>query len=161
MSVEESINRIKSENGMEDKIFDVIVPTEELIESKNNKQKITKKSLYPGYVFVQLNLDTALWQKIQSLPRVAKFIGEGKIPTPLSDKDVEVLIFKYKEERTPRPRISFEVGEIVRIKEGSFANFNGTVEEYDVTHGKLKLNVSIFSRNTPIEILHNQVEKVL
>jgi transcriptional antiterminator NusG len=161
MAVEFAISHFKNEDEMKQRIFDVVVPIEELIDSKNNKERITKKSLYPGYVFAQLDLNTMLWQRIQSLPKVSKFIGEGKIPTPLSEKDVEVMLSKHKEKRTPRPKVSFEVGEVVRIKEGSFADFNGVVEEYDLAHGKLKLNVSIFSRNTPIEILHNQVEKIL
>jgi len=161
MTVEISINKFKEDSEISDRIFEIIVPTEELIDSKNNKKRIVKKSLYPGYVFASLDLNTTLWHKIQSLPRVAKFIGEGKIPTPLSSKDVEVMISKHKEQRAPRPRVNFDVGEIVRIKEGSFANFNGTVEEYDLIHGKLKLNVSIFGRNTPIEILFSQVEKIV
>jgi transcriptional antiterminator NusG len=95
------------------------------------------------------------------MPKVGKFIGESKKPTPLSTKDIELILAKANEKKAPKPKISFDDGEIVRIKEGPFANFNGVVEEYDLEHGKLKLNVSIFGRSTPVEIMYNQVEKVV
>ena len=161
MAVQRAILEFAKQVGLSEKIGEVIVPIEELIDTKKGEKKIIKKSLYSGYVFAQLDLDTALWQKIQALPKVSKFISEGKKPTPLSSKDIELIIKKTYEEKVPRPKVFFEQGETVRIKEGSFANFNGVVEEYDSEHGKLKLNVSIFGRNTPVEILYNQVELVV
>jgi transcriptional antiterminator NusG len=159
--VKETIIRFASENALEHKIGEVAVPTEKLIDTKKGEQKIVEKSLYSGYVFAELDLDLSLWQKIQSLPKVSKFISEGKKPTPLSTKDVELILKKTNEEKAPRPKIFFEPNETVRIKEGSFANFNGVVEEYDVSRGLLTLNVSIFGRNTPVEMLYNQVEKIV
>ncbi len=108
-----------------------------------------------------LDLDTALWHKIQSLPKVSRFIGESKKPTPLSEKDISLILEKAEKKGAPKPKISFDDGESVRIIEGPFANFTGVVEEYDMVHGKLRLNVSIFGRSTPVEILYSQVEKIV
>jgi transcriptional antiterminator NusG len=160
-AVKKGIELIAIENGIEDKVEAVIVPTEEVIEVKNGEKKITERVLYSGYVFAHLNLDTDLWHKVQSLPRVSRFIGEGKKATPLSDADIKVILDKMENKSAPKPKVDFEKGEMVRIVDGPFANFTGMVEEYDLDHGKLKLNVSIFGRNTPVEILYTQVEKIL
>ena len=160
-AVKRAIEQMAKDYGLEDKIDKVVVPTEEVIEVKNGQKKITERSLYSGYVFAHIDLDTALWHKIQSLPKVSRFIGEQKTPTPLSKSDIEVILEKMEHKAPPRPKIDFEKGEMVRIIEGPFANFTGTVEEYDLDHGKLKLNVSIFGRNTPVEILYSQVEKIV
>ncbi len=160
-SVKRAIENLIRENKVENRLEQIVVPTEDIIEVKNNKKKITERSLYPGYVFIKVDLDTALWHLIQSLPRVGRFIGEAKKPTPLSDSDIETILEKVKNRAAPKPKISFETGEVVRIIEGPFANFTGTVEEYDMEHRRLKLNVSIFGRSTPIEILYSQVEKIV
>ncbi len=159
--VQKAIKSLINELGIDDKLKQVIVPTEDVIEIKNGKKKITAKSLYPGYVFAEIDLDTSLWHKIQSLPKVGRFIGESKKPTPLSQKDIELILDKVNNRSAPKPKVSFENGESVRIIDGPFANFNAIVEEYDMAHGKLKLNVSIFGRSTPIEILSTQVEKTI
>jgi transcriptional antiterminator NusG len=160
-SVKAAIETMAQQLGLQDKIEEVVVPTEDVIEVKNGKKKITERSLYPGYVFAKMDLDTDLWHKIQSLPRVSRFIGEQKTPTPLSEKDVQNILDKVENRAAPKPKISFEPGEMVRIIDGPFANFTGMVEEYDLEHGKLKLNVSIFGRSTPVEILYSQVEKII
>ena len=103
----------------------------------------------------------ALWHKIQSLPKVGRFIGEAKKPTPLTEKDINTILEKVQKRAAPKPKIFFEDGESVRITEGPFANFTGIVEEYDMIHGKLRLNVSIFGRSTPVDILYSQVEKII
>ena len=95
------------------------------------------------------------------MPRVSRFIGEQKTPTALSEADIKVILDKMEQKAAPRPKVDFETGEMVRIVDGPFANFTGMVEEYDLDHGKLKLNVSIFGRNTPVEILYTQVEKII
>ncbi len=160
-AVKRAIEQMAIDYGLEDKIKQVVVPTEEVIEVKNGVKKITERSLYSGYVFAHIDLDTALWHKIQSLPKVSRFIGEQKTPTPLSQADVDLILEKLEKKAPPRPKVDFETGEMVRIIEGPFANFTGVVEEYDLDHGKLKLNVSIFGRNTPVEILYSQVEKII
>ncbi len=160
-AVKRAIEQLAIDYGLQDKIDQVVVPTEEVIEVKNGEKKITERSLYSGYVFAHIDLDTALWHKIQSLPKVSRFIGEQKTPTPLTQSDIEVILEKMEQKLPPRPKVDFKKGEMVRIIEGPFANFTGMVEEYDLDHGKLKLNVSIFGRNTPVEILYSQVEKII
>ncbi len=160
-AVKRAIENLVKDNGVEEKLKSVLVPTEDVMEVKNGEKKISERSLYPGYAFAELDLDTALWQEIQSLPKVGRFIGESKKPTPLSEKDINVILEKANKKGAPRPKIFFENGENVRIIEGSFANFTGIVEEYDMEHGKLRLNVSIFGRSTPVEILYSQVEKIV
>jgi len=160
-SVKAGIEQLAKDYGLEDKVEQVVVPTEEVIEVKNGEKKITERTLYSGYVFASVDLDTDLWHKIQSLPRVSRFIGEQKTPTALTDADIKVILEKMENQGAPRPKVDFETGEMVRIVDGPFANFTGMVEEYDLDHGKLKLNVSIFGRNTPVEILYTQVEKII
>ncbi len=161
MSVKNAIETLVKDNGIDEQLKEVIVPTEDVIEVKNGKKKISERSLYPGYAFAHLDLDTFLWHKIQSLPRVGRFIGESKKPTPLSEKDIALILEKAEKKGAPKPKIFFEDGESVRITDGPFANFTGVVEEYDMEHGKLRLNVSIFGRSTPVEILYSQVEKIV
>ncbi len=161
MSVKNAIETLVRDNGIGEQLKEVLVPTEDVIEVKNGKKKISERSLYPGYAFAHLDLDTSLWHKIQSLPKVGRFIGESKKPTPLSEKDITLILEKAEKKGAPKPKIYFEDGESVRITEGPFANFTGMVEEYDMEHGKLRLNVSIFGRSTPVEILYSQVEKIV
>ena len=150
-----------SEEMADGKIEQVLVPTEDLIEIKKGEKVIIERPLYSAYVFARIDLDTALWHAIQSMPKVGRFIGESKKPTPLSDKDVQQILNKIEKREKPKPKVSFEEGEMVRIKDGSFANFNGIVESFDLTAGMLKLNVVIFGRNTPVEISYTQVERVV
>lgn len=161
MAVKRAIESLAVDFGLQEQIKEVLVPTEDLIEIKNQKKTIKERSLYPGYCFAHLDLDTALWHRIQMLPKVSRFIGEAKKPAPLSDDDINLILEKVNKREAPKPKIYFEEGETVRIIEGPFANFNGIVEEYDMLHGKLRLNVSIFGRSTPVEILYSQVEKIV
>lgn len=160
-AVKKGIELLAIENGIEEQVESIIVPVEEVIEVKNGEKKITERVLYSGYVFAHVDLDTSLWHKVQSLPRVSRFIGEGKTATPLTASDIKVILDKMEQKSAPRPKVDFEKGEMVRIIDGPFSNFTGMVEEYDLDHGKLKLNVSIFGRNTPVEILYTQVEKII
>lgn len=161
MAVKKAIENLVKDNKIEERLKEIVVPTEDVIEFKNGKEKISERSLYSGYVFANLDLDIELWHRIQSLPKVGRFIGESKKPTPLSEKDISLILEKAYNKAAPKPKISFEEGENVRITEGPFANFTGIVEEYDMVRGLLKLNVSIFGRSTPVEILYSQVEKVI
>jgi transcription termination/antitermination protein NusG len=160
-AVKRAVEQLAIDYGLQNQIEQIVVPTEEVIEVKNGVKKITERSLYPGYAFAHIDLDTDLWHKIQSLPKVSRFIGEQKTPTPLSEADINLILSKLEKRSAPRPKVDFESGEMVRIVDGPFANFTGMVEEYDLDHGKLKLNVSIFGRNTPVEILYTQVEKII
>jgi len=160
-SVKRAIEQLVIDYGIEEKVDRIVVPTEEVIEVKNGEKKITERTLYSGYAFAHIDLDTDLWHKIQSLPRVSRFIGEQKTPTILPASDVKNILDRMEQKAAPRPKVDFETGEMVRIVDGPFSNFTGMVEEYDLNHGTLKLNVSIFGRNTPVEILYTQVEKII
>jgi len=160
-AVKRAIEQLVVDHGIEEKVERIEVPTEQVIEVKNGEKKITERTLYSGYAFAHIDLDTDLWHKIQSLPRVSRFIGEQKTPTALTEADVKNILDRVEQKSAPRPKVDFEIGEMVRIVNGSFSNFTGMVEEYDLDHGKLKLNVSIFGRNTPIEIDYTEVEKIL
>lgn len=160
IAVKNALLRLKEEM-QNDRISEVLVPTEDLIEIKKGKKVVVERPLYPAYAFAKIDLDTALWHQVQSMPKVGRFIGESKRPTPLSEKDINSILEKIEKKAAPRPKIAFDQGETVRIKEGSFANFNGIVENFDMTSGMLTLNVSIFGRNTPVEISYTQVELVV
>lgn len=160
LTVKRALERLAGEMA-DDKISEVLVPTEDLIEIKKGNKTIIERPLYPAYAFAKIDLDTALWHRIQSMPKVGRFIGESKKPTPLSKKDIDSILDKVENRAAAKPKISFDEGEMVRINEGPFANFNGVVEDFDMASGQLKLNVSIFGRNTPVEIAYSQVERVV
>ena len=159
--VREAIFIMIEEMGLEDHITDVIVPTEDVIDVKDGEKRITERSLYSGYVFARIDLNTEIQHMIQSIPKVSGFIGEGSRPTPLSEHDINNILDKVNNRAAPKPKVYFEPGETVRINEGPFANFTATVDEYDLEHGTLKLNVSIFGRATPVDIAYTQVEKII
>ena len=160
-SVKAAIENLMEENNLQDVIAEIVVPTEDVIEVKNGKKKISERSLYSGYVFINIDLSTEIQHMIQSIPRVSGFIGEANHPTPLSDDDINTILDRVQNRAAPKPKVFFELGEMVRIIEGPFANFTGTVDEYDLEHGTLKLNVSIFGRSTPVDISYTQVEKII
>jgi transcriptional antiterminator NusG len=160
-SVKAAIENLMEENNLQDAIAEIVVPTEDVIEVKNGKKKISERSLYSGYVFINIDLSTEIQHMIQSIPRVSGFIGEANHPTPLSDDDINTILDRVQNRAAPKPKVFFELGEMVRIIEGPFANFTGTVDEYDLEHGTLKLNVSIFGRSTPVDISYTQVEKII
>ena len=160
-SVKAAIQNLVEEHKLQDAVSEVIVPTEDVIEVKNGKKKITERSLYSGYVFANIDLTTEIQHMIQSIARVSGFIGEANHPTPLSENDINVILDRVRNRAAPKPKVYFESGEMVRIVDGPFANFTGTVDEYDLEHGTLKLNVSIFGRSTPVDIAYTQVEKII
>ncbi len=159
--VKEAILHLIEEHKLQDAIAEVVVPTEDVIEVKDGKKKISERSLYSGYVFINIDLTTELQHMIQSVPKVSGFIGEANRPTPLSDHDISVILDRVENRAAPKPKVFFDNGEMVRIIDGPFANFTGTVDEYDLEHGTLKLNVSIFGRSTPVDISYTQVEKII
>lgn len=159
LTIKRQIEGLK-EREYGERIGEIVVPVEELITVKNGEQKIVEKALYPAYCFAQLDLDTTMWQKIQSMPKVGKFIGEDKKPVALSKKDVEQILEKDRNRAKPRPKVQFTKGDQVRINEGSFANFTGTVEDFDFNTGILTLDVNIFGRSTNVELDYKTVELV-
>ncbi|PAF45816.1 transcription termination/antitermination protein NusG [Helicobacter sp. 11S02629-2] len=160
-AVKRSIENLALNPEFKDKIKDVILPTEDVYEIKDKKKKVTQKSLYPGYVFINVYLDVKMWHVIQSLPKVGRFIGESKKPTPLREEEINHILEKALNRPAPRPKIFFDVGENIRIIDGPFSNFTAVVETYDIRHKKLVVNVSIFGRNTPVELSYTQVEKII
>ncbi|MDR2151200.1 MAG: transcription termination/antitermination protein NusG [Helicobacteraceae bacterium] len=161
-SVKRSIARMRDELAISDRVFEIVVPTEDVIElNKSGKPKTVERCIYPGYVFAQLELDNDLWHRIQSLPKVSRFIGEEKKPAPLQEKDIQQILEKARNKGPAKHKVFFDTAEQVRIIDGPFANFTGVVEEYEASSGKLRLNVSIFGRSTPVEIEYSKVEKIV
>ena len=139
----------------------VLIPTEKISEVKGGKKKISERKFFPGYILVEMDLTDDAWYLVKNTPGVSGFVGSGKKPIPLAPSDVNDIL-KQQEEKTakPKPKVEFEQGESVRVKEGAFANFNGTVDEINPNKGKLKVMVSIFGRSTPVELEYWQVEKI-
>ena len=128
---------------------------------KDGKKKITERSLYSGYCFINIDLGTEVQHMIQALSRVSGFIGEASHPTPLNDHDIKNILDRVENRAAPKPKVAFDTNEVVRIIDGPFSNFTGVVDAYDMEHGTLKLNVSIFGRATPVDISFAQVEKII
>ena len=152
----------RAENaGMKNLVHQVLIPTEKVSEVKAGKKKISERKFFPGYILVEMELTDDSWYLVKNTPGVSGFVGSGKKPIALGEADIQNII-QQQEEKTskPKPKVEFEVGESVRVKEGAFANFNGSVEELNPNRGKLKVMVSIFGRATPVELEYWQVEKI-
>lgn len=150
--------RVESMN-MGDKIFRVVVPMEDEIQVKDGKRKIVKRKIYPGYVLVEMILTDASWYVVRNTPGVTGFVGTGNKPIPLREEEAQQILRQMGVEE-PRPRIDVSVGENVRVTSGPFENFIGTIEEIEPEKGKIKVMVSMFGRETPVELDINQIEKI-
>ncbi len=145
--------------GFDDRIFDIIVPTRNTIKVAQGKKEMVKEKIFPGYVLVRMILDDESWFMVRSTQGVTSFIGAGNKPTPISEKEVEA-IKKFMNMEEPLYKVSFAVGEAVKITDGPFSEFLGTIESIDETRGKLRVLVSIFGRETPVELDFLQVKKI-
>ncbi len=160
-------SRVRSMN-MEERIFEVVIPMEDVIEFKAGRKTVVPKKVFPGYLLVRLNLDDDSWRVVRDTPGVTGFVGGGAKPTPLSRKEVEAILGVEKvgeggvpgEGKKARPRLEFDVGEQVRVVTGPFADFNGAISEINVDQSKLKVLVNIFGRETPVELEFGQVAKL-
>lgn len=153
-------NKINSE-GLGEFISSVVIPTEQISEIRSGKKKISHRKFFPGYLLVEMELNEKTYFHIKSTPGVTGFIGLGKKPMPLPQSDVDSILKKTQESTSkPMPKTVFEKGEQVRVLEGPFMNFNGTIDEIHPERGKLKVSVSIFGRATPVELEYWQVEKI-
>ena len=156
-------SRIASMN-MEDSIYEVVIPMEDVVEFKNGKNVVVQKKVFPGYLLVRCHLEDASWQVIRNTPGVTGFVSGGSKPAPLSRHDVETFLqVKPEGEVTrskTRPRLDFELGESVRVREGPFADFSGAIAEIDEDRLKVKVLVNIFGRETPVELDFNQIAKL-
>ena len=157
-------SRIASMN-MEESIFEVVIPMEDVVEFKNGKKQVVSKKVFPGYLLVRLELDDSSWSVVRNTPGVTGFVGSRPVP-PLSRKEVEGILQVKPEDgdgtstRKSRPRLEYEVGESVRVREGPFADFSGTIAEINEDQLKLKVLVNIFGRETPVELDFAQVAKL-
>jgi transcription termination/antitermination protein NusG len=147
--------------GMEEKFAEILVPTEEVVEMKSGQKRTSERKFFPGYVLVKMEMDDETWHLVKDVPKVSGFIGgSGTKPTPITDKEADAILRQVQEGvEKPRPKFSFMTGEQVRVIDGPFADFHGTVEDVNYEKNKLKVAVSIFGRQTPVELEFSQVEK--
>lgn len=156
--VAESIRQRADSLDMKDKIFNVMVPKEKMIEVKNGKRRVVEKRIFQGYVLVQMKLSEDAWYIVRNTPSVTGFVGSGTDPTPLGDDEIEKIQKRMGVEE-PKHKVDFVVGDVVGIVDGPFKGFDGAVNEIDVQKGKLKVLVNMFGRETPIELDSLQVKK--
>lgn len=146
---------------IKDKISQVIIPTEVVSEVKSGKKTISERKFFPGYVLVEMELTDESWYLVKNTPGVTGFISSGSKPTPLQDEEVKNILKQSQEKKEkPMPKVTFNQGESVRIKDGPFTNFNGNIEELNPAKGRLKVSVMIFGRSTPVELEYWQVERL-
>ena len=159
--VANSIREQAKQQGMEEEIADVQVPTEEVVRMRRGTKIASERKFFPGYVLVKMEMTDESWHLVKKTPKVTGFLGGRGKPSPISDAEADRIMHQVKEgvER-PKPMITFEVGEQVRVSDGPFTSFNGMVEEVDEEKARLKVAVSIFGRATPVELEYSQVEKL-
>src|ERR1700677_460074 len=158
--VAESLKTRADAFGFADKIGQVLIPTEEVVELRNGKKVTSKRLVYPGYVLVEMEMNDQLWHEVKNTPRVTGFVGGGNAPVPLSADEVNQILYRQQSSaERPRPKMTFEKNDSVRIVDGPFANFSGKVDEVNQERGTLRVMVTIFGRATPVELEFLQVEK--
>lgn len=160
-SVQKALKERIARSGMADKFGEILVPVEEVVEMKSGQKSISERKFFPGYVLVKMEMTEETWHLVKSTPKVTGFVGgTATKPTPISEKDVENILQQMQEGvEKPKPKVLFEIGEAVRIKEGPFNDFHGSVEDVNYDKNKLRVSVTIFGRATPVELDFGQVEK--
>lgn len=157
MSLEEQFEH----SDKKDHLGEIIIPTEEVVEVRKGKKKISSRKFFPGYILINIEMTQDIWYMIKNTPKVTGFLGGGQNPVPLSEGEVQSIMDQIKgESARPKPKFSFERGESVRVIEGPFVNFNGVVEDVNHDKGKVRVMVSIFGRATPVELEFPQIEKM-
>ncbi len=163
--MEKSVGRALQEridrSGMAEKFGKILVPTEEVVEMRNGQRVVTERRFFPGYVLVEMEMTDDTWHLVKSTNKVTGFVGgTGNRPSPISEKEVDKIMAQMAEGvEKPRPKTLFEVGEMVRVKDGPFTDFNGNVEEVNYEKSRVRVSVTIFGRATPVELEFGQVEK--
>ncbi len=165
--VADSLRSRASAFGLEEQVSNVLIPTEEVIEVKGGKRVVSQKMFYPGYVLIEMATtdrggpSDEAWHLVKDTPRVTGFVGSGSNPTPLSDEEVQQIVYRVETAAAdrPKPKLALDCGETVKIIDGPFSSFTGTVDEVNDDHGTLKVMVTIFGRPTPVELDFLQVEK--
>jgi transcription termination/antitermination protein NusG len=160
-SVERNIVERINRAGMQDKFGRILVPTEEVVEIKNGQRKTTERRFFPGYVFVEMVMNDDTWHLVKHTNKVTGFLGGAKTrPSPISDQEIQKIVGQMQEgSEKPRHKVEFVVGELIRIKDGPFTDFSGSVEEVNYDKNKVRVSVTIFGRSTPVELEFSQVEK--
>ena len=162
---EKSVQRALTERinraGMQEKFGQILVPVEEVVEMKNGQKRTTERKFFPGYVLVEMDMNDDTWHLVKSTPKVTGFVGgTATKPTPISEKEVDKIMQQMQDGvEKPRPKVLFETGEMVRVKEGPFTDFHGAVEDVNYEKNRLRVSVTIFGRATPVELEFSQVEK--
>jgi transcriptional antiterminator NusG len=164
--MEKSVGRALQERieraGMQDKFGQILVPTEEVVEMKGGQRTLTQRRFFPGYVLVEMEMTDETWHLVKSTNKVTGFVGgQGNRPAAISDREVEKIMAQMQEGvEKPKPKVLFEIGEMVRVKDGPFNDFNGNVEEVNYEKSRVRVSVTIFGRATPVELEFGQVEKL-
>jgi transcriptional antiterminator NusG len=158
--VKESLESRVAAFGLEDKIGQVMIPTEDVVEVRGGKKVVSPRMFYPGYVLVEMEMDDYTWHVVRNTPRVTGFVGSGQTPSPLTEEEVQNILHRAATPTDkPKPKLTFERNENVKIVDGPFANFTGIVEDVNPDRSTLKVSVTIFGRSTPVELDFAQVEK--
>ena len=153
-----TIEEKREKKGLKDKISRILIPTERVIEIRAGKKRESDKKFYPGYILIEMEMDDETWHLVRSTPRVTGFVG-GTKPVALSEEEIAVILQQIEKGPVPQVKAQFQKGESVRIIDGPFTNFIGSVEDVDIDHGRLCVMVSIFGRQTPVELNFFQVER--
>ena len=161
-AVERNLRERIERAGMQSKFGQILVPTEEVVELKNGKKSISERRFFPGYVLVEMYLDDESWHLVKHTSKVTGFVGGARNkPVPISEVEVMKIVNQMQEgTEKPRPKVQWQIGELVRVKEGPFTDFNGTVEDVNYEKSKVRVSVTIFGRSTPVELDFSQIEKV-
>ncbi len=159
--VKESLKERIERHGMENKFGEILIPTEEIVEMREGQKRKSERKFFPGYVLVQMEMEEATWHLVKKIPKVLGFIGgTTERPAPISDEEAETIVNRVQEGvDKPRPKTLFEPGEVVRVRDGPFNDFNGVVEHVNYEKSKVRVAVQILGRSTPVELDFGQVEK--
>lgn len=159
--VKESLEKMIEREHLQDRFGEILVPTEEVVEMRSGQKRKSERKFFPGYVLVQMDMDEEIWHFVRKVPRVLNFIGgTSDQPAPITDAEADVILNRVKEGvDKPKPKVLFEPGEVVRVIDGPFADFDGTVEDVNYDKNRLRVGVLIFGRATPVDLDFSQVEK--